>query len=162
VSCDALFGDEPERVIPLVGEDGMILLSHDGCSCDGQTCSFQLLSSAPPLKTDASANAAVMLGGDSMATCDPTVVCPNMDSCTSVSYGGAGCGWDCERAGGQYWCSDHCSCNTIEASECAPGPVCPGMHSCSPISYGEYGCGYGCMRHSTYFFCSADCSNCNE
>merc|ERR1719265_2717013 len=161
MTCEDLFADEG-RCVPLLVDEGLLMLSEQGCSCQGRTCTLRLLSEAPAVKTDKSASMAVKLGGDHAEHCDPTIVCPNMDACSAKSYGNAGCGWDCTRNGEQYWCSDTCSCNQEEAvTECATNHVCPGYDSCNPISYGEYGCGYGCMRGPTFFFCSDDCQNCN-
>jgi hypothetical protein len=162
VTCDDLFPSQ-DGVTPLIADEGMMLLSHQRCSCEGRRCTLGLLSSVPPVRTSADATSAVQLRGNEGQVCDPTMVCPNMDSCTAVSYGASGCGWNCERGGVQHWCSDRCACNSEEAvSECSANVMCPNMHSCNPISYGEYGCGYGCMRDSTYFFCNDACTNCNE
>lgn len=162
INCDVLFG-RAERVIPVLAEEGMMVLSHDGCSCDGRTCSLRLLSSVPPVRTTEDATAAVQLSANEFETCDETIVCPNMDRCEAITYGGSGCGYECDSDEGHFWCSNRCACNKEEAvSECSAGVTCPNMHSCNPISYGEYGCGYGCMRESTYFFCNDACTVCNE
>jgi len=162
INCDMLFPSR-DSVSPVLAEEGMMLLSHNRCSCEGRTCSLGLLNSVPPVRTSDTATSAVQLSNNEAEVCDPTMVCPNMDSCTAVSYGTNGCGWDCQRGGVQHWCSSRCACNTVEAvSECSANTMCPDMDSCNPISYGEYGCGYGCMRGSTYFFCNDACNVCNE
>jgi len=162
IDCDMLF-DHSDRMVPVLAEEGMMMLSAQGCSCDGRTCTLQLLNSVPPVRTSASATSAVQLRNSAAEVCEPSMTCPNMDSCTAVSYGASGCGYNCESGGEQYWCSSRCACNKEEAvAECVTGTMCPNMHSCNPISYGEYGCGYGCMRDSTYFFCNDACTVCNE
>jgi len=162
VDCDILFG-HPERVAPVMAADGMMLLSHRGCSCEGRTCTLSLLSSVPPVRTNEMATSAVQLKASEAAVCDPSQVCPNMDRCSVIAYGSQGCGWECENDDGKYWCSDRCACNKEEAvAECSANVMCPDMDSCNPISYGEYGCGYGCMRESTFYFCNDACTVCNE
>jgi len=162
IDCSILFGHS-QRVIPVLAEEGMMVMSHDGCSCDGRTCTLSLMSSVPPVRTSEQATSAVQLSNDDMEHCDVTVTCPNMDTCTSITYGGSGCGYECDNSEGHFWCSNRCACNKEEAvSECTTGVTCPSMHSCEPISYGEYGCGYGCMRDSTYLFCNDACTVCNE
>jgi len=162
MNCETLFGHS-ERVVPILAQEGMMLMSHDGCSCDGRTCSLKLLSSVPPVRTSDTATAAVQLSNNQFETCDETLVCPNMDRCEAITYGGSGCGYECDSEEGHFWCSNRCACNKEEAvSECATGVTCPGMHSCNPISYGEYGCGYGCMLDSTYHFCNDACTVCNQ
>lgn len=162
VACENLF-DHPERVVPVLAEEGMLMFSRQGCSCDGRTCSLSLLNSVPPIRTNPEDTAAIQLRNDPAPVCDPTMTCPNMNTCEAISYGAHGCGYNCQNDEGAYWCSDRCACNKQEAVvECTAGTMCPNMHSCNPISYGEYGCGYGCMRDSTYYFCDDSCTVCNE
>lgn len=162
VDCDMLFGHS-ERVAPVLAAEGMMLMSHRGCSCEGRTCTLRLLSSVPPIRTSVEANSAVQLRANEAQVCDPSQVCPNMNRCSVIAFGSNGCGWECENDDGKYWCSDRCACNKEEAvAECAADVMCPNMHSCNPISYGEYGCGYGCMRDSTFYFCNDACTVCNE
>lgn len=162
MTCDTLFG-RSERVVPVLAQEGMMVMSHEGCSCDGRTCSLRLLSSVPPVRTSDSGTSAVQLSNNQMETCDESITCPNMNSCVGQTYGTHGCGYSCESDEGQFWCSSRCACNKQEAvSECATGVTCPGMHTCDPISYGEYGCGYGCMKDTTYHFCNDACTVCNE
>lgn len=163
VDCETLFGHS-ERVLPLIAQEGMMVLSHEGCSCDGRTCILTLMSSVPPIRTsEESTTAAVKLTSNNNAeTCDLTVVCPNMDRCEPVAYGGSGCGYGCDSDEGHFWCSSECACNKEEAvSTCPAGVTCPNMQFCDPISYGDYGCGYGCMRDSVYHFCNDACTVCN-
>jgi hypothetical protein len=162
VNCDDLFGGAG-RLLPVLAEEGMMMLSHDGCSCTGsRTCTLALLNSVPPVKTNPESTSAVQLRSNEAPVCEESTVCPNMDRCSRISYGAYGCGYECESDEGQFWCSDRCSCNKKEAvEECTAGTMCPDMHSCDPISYGEYGCGYGCMRDATYYFCNDACTVCN-
>jgi len=162
VDCNVLFG-HPERVTPMLAQEGMMLMSAEGCSCIGLTCTLRLLSRVPPIRTTEEATAAVQLVSREAEICEESVVCPNMGRCEPTTYGAFGCGYNCDNAEGSFWCSHQCACNQQEAvRECAAGVMCPNMHSCDPISYGEYGCGYGCMRDTTYYFCSDDCTVCNE
>jgi hypothetical protein len=162
VDCMMLFG-HPEVLAPVMAAEGMMLLSQEGCSCEGRTCTLRLLSSVPPVKTSEQATAAVQLRASEAAVCDESTTCPNMNRCSPMSYGAHGCGYDCENDNGQYWCSDRCACNQKEAvAECVADVMCPDMDSCNPISYGEYGCGYGCMRGPTFYFCNDACTVCNE
>jgi len=161
VDCDLLFGGAG-RVLPVLAEEGMMMLSHDGCSCNGRTCTLALLSSVPPIRTSPEATSAVQLRSNEAPVCEESTTCPNMDRCSRISYGDHGCGYECDNDEGEFWCSDSCACNKKEAVvECTAGTMCPDMHSCNPISYGEYGCGYGCMRDSTYYFCNDACTVCN-
>jgi len=162
MDCGTLFG-RSERVIPVLAEEGMMMLSHDGCSCEGKICSLRLLSSVPPMRTSDEATSAVQLTANDLEVCEESLVCPNMDRCQAITYGGSGCGYECDSSEGHFWCSSRCSCNQEEAvRECAAGITCPNMHSCDPISYGDYGCGYGCMKDNTYHFCNDDCTVCNQ
>jgi len=161
VDCRTIFGHE-ERVAPLLAQEGMMVLSHDGCSCSGRTCTLRLLSSVPPVRTTAEGTSAVQLSSSEAEICLESTVCPNMDTCGVIQYGAMGCGHRCENQEGSFWCSNRCDCNLEEAvRECVGGVTCPNMHSCDPISYGEYGCGYGCMRDVTYYFCNDACTVCN-
>lgn len=160
-TCDDLFG-HPERVVPVLAEEGMLLLSQAGCTCTGNTCTLKLLNSVPPVRVGEIETAAIHLGSDEYEYCDTERTCPNMDKCSSAAYGAHGCGYTCEKESQPYWCSSRCACNSVEAVvDCKAGVVCPDMHHCDPISYGEYGCGYGCTRDSAYYFCSDSCEECN-
>jgi len=161
VDCDAIFG-HPDRVSPVLAEEGMMVLSHDRCSCSGRTCTLRLLSSVPPVRTTVEGTSAVQLAANDAEICLESTVCPNMDRCEVIQYGAMGCGHSCENEEGRFWCSSRCDCNKEEAvRECAAGVTCPDMDSCDPISYGEYGCGYGCMKDVTYYFCNDVCTVCN-
>jgi len=162
IDCMTLFGHE-DRLVPVMAQEGLMILSHQGCSCEGRTCALNLLSSVPPVRTSAEATSAVRLSGGEMQVCEASVVCPNMDTCEQVSYGIHGCGYSCGSGDVRYWCSHRCACNLVEAvTECTAGTMCPEMDSCEPISYGEYGCGYGCMKGNAYHFCNDGCDVCNE
>lgn len=159
-TCDDLFG-HPERIVPVLAEEGMLLLSQQGCSCSGTTCTLSLMNSVPPVRVGEVETAAIHIGSDEWEYCDDTV-CPNMDTCAPLTYGAHGCGYQCQRETEAYWCSSRCDCNQAEAVvDCEVGVMCPDMHHCEPISYGEYGCGYGCTKDSTYYFCSDNCGECN-
>lgn len=161
VNCDALF-PSADSVSPVMAEEGMMLLSHERCSCEGRTCTLSLLNSVPPVRTHPEATSAIQLRSNENQLCEP-LVCPNMNTCDPISYGASGCGYNCNNDEGRFWCSDRCACNKEEAViECPANVMCPNMHSCNPISYGEYGCGYGCMRDDTFFFCNDACTNCNQ
>lgn len=114
VACDGLF-DHEHRMVPVLAEEGMMILSREGCSCDGRTCSLRLLSSVPPVRTSPDSTAAVQLRNNAAAVCEATTTCPNMNSCERISYGAYGCGYSCDNDEGQYWCSDRCACNKQEA-----------------------------------------------
>jgi hypothetical protein len=162
VDCMALFG-HADRVIPVMAQEGMMIFSHNDCSCQGRTCTLNLLSSVPPVRTTEEASSAVQLSNDEMEVCEASVTCPNMHSCEPITYGLHGCGYSCDNENGRHWCSHRCACNLEEAvTECTAGTVCPGMDSCDPISYGEYGCGFGCMKDSVFHFCNDACTTCEE
>jgi hypothetical protein len=162
VDCLTLFGEE-DRLVPLMAADGMMMLSHSGCSCDGRTCTLALLNSVPPVRTSADQTAAVQLSNDEMPICEASTVCPNMNTCEPITYGIHGCGYSCDNDNGRHWCSHRCACNLEEAvTECTAGTMCPEMDSCDPISYGEYGCGYGCVKRGVFHFCNDACTTCNE
>lgn len=165
--CMTLFA-HPERIAPIMTDQGMMMLSQQGCSCDGRTCTLQLLNSVPPVRTNEESAAAVQLAVDEEALCVEGTTCPNMQACEVIQYGIYGCGYSCEGPPGpngeegKYWCSDRCACNLEEAvRECVAGTMCPEMDSCDPISYGEYGCGYGCMKAGVFHFCNDACTVCN-
>jgi hypothetical protein len=162
VACDRLF-DHEHRLVPVLGEEGMMLFSGSGCSCSGpRTCSLSLLNSVPPVRTSSDASSAIQLSNNAAGVCEPTTTCPNMHQCDFISYGASGCGYSCENDEGRHWCSDRCACNKEEAVvDCAANTVCPDMDSCNPISYGDYGCGFGCMSGSTFHFCNDACTTCN-
>merc|ERR1719162_1435567 len=133
----------------------MMMLSQEGCACDGRSCNLNLLSSVPPVRTNAGSTAAVQLAADEEALCVEGTVCPNMQACEGIQYGIYGCGYSCDGDEGKFWCSNRCACNLEEAVvECVAGTMCPEMDSCEPISYGEYGCGYGCMKAGAFHFCN--------
>jgi len=160
-TCEDLFGGQ-ERVVPVLAEDGMLLLTGQECSCTGSTCNLGLLDSVPPVRLGENSTTAVHIGASEFEHCTEEVVCPNMDTCSVLKYGAHGCGYQCLRDETKYWCSSRCSCNQQEAViECEVGVMCPDMDVCNPISYGDYGCGYGCTRGSSYYFCSDDCEECN-
>jgi hypothetical protein len=160
--CSNLF-DTADRMVPVLAQEGMMLMSRSGCTCSGpRACSLSLLNSVPPVRTSPDASGAVQLRNNEAQVCDESVTCPNMNHCEVSSYGAHGCGYNCENEQGQFWCSDRCACNLEEAVvDCTANTMCPDMDSCNPISYGEYGCGYGCMRGPTFYFCNDACTVCN-
>jgi len=161
MDCMTLFG-HADRVTPVIAQEGMMILSQEGCSCEGRTCTLNLLSSVPPVRTSEEATSAVQLSNDDAEVCEASVTCPNMNTCHQISYGIHGCGYSCDNENGRYWCSHRCACNLEEAViECTAGTTCPEMDSCDPISYGEYGCGYGCLKNSVFHFCNDACTVCN-
>lgn len=160
-TCDDLFGHK-ERVVPVLAEEGMLVLSHQECSCSGNSCTLGLLDSVPPVRVSLDATSAVHIGADEWEFCTEDVTCPNMDSCNVLQYGHHGCGYECTRDADRFWCSSKCGCNQAEAVvDCQVGVMCPEMDICNPISYGDYGCGYGCTKGASYYFCSDNCEECN-
>lgn len=161
--CGSLFGHQ-DRILPIVTAEGMMVLSHQGCSCVGRMCTLQLMDSVACVRIGEGATSAACLGDDEPETCDTTLTCPDMDTCEPISFGGPGCGYKCDNAEGHHWCSSRCACHNANepATDCPSVIRCPRMDHCDPISYGDYGCGYGCTQGSTYHFCNADCTVCDH